>query len=164
MRFKKYERHPFTDTSRKRAALARKQRLERETLPLLAEIIRSQQAPADQIMADRAAHWIAREQASRDRRAALWRRARRILQEMPDARRRAVLAFWNPHKWFPGDPVYLLDVLHMLERGVYRIEDGTMCESPAKPQTAIQRASMAALEDLENIKPPVLPFVRKRTT
>lgn len=34
MRFKRSPRHPFTDTSRKRAALRRKQRLEREALPL----------------------------------------------------------------------------------------------------------------------------------
>ena len=39
MRFKRCERHPFTDTSRKRAALRRKQRLEREALPLLADLV-----------------------------------------------------------------------------------------------------------------------------
>lgn len=37
MRFKHWPRHAFTDTSRKRAALRRKQRLEREALPRVAK-------------------------------------------------------------------------------------------------------------------------------
>lgn len=37
MRFIKAQRHPFTDTPRKRAALARKQLAEREALPLFAD-------------------------------------------------------------------------------------------------------------------------------
>lgn len=50
MKFVKAQRHgPFQDTSRKRAALARKQRKEREKFPLFSEVIAEGQLDADAV-------------------------------------------------------------------------------------------------------------------
>ena len=76
MRFKRSPRHPFTDTSRKRAALRRKQRLEREALPLLAELVAEAQPSEDEVMDARAVRWLEQERRSRAYRAARWRAAR----------------------------------------------------------------------------------------
>ena len=47
MRFKRYGRYPFNDTPRKRAAVLRKQRNEREALPLFADQIAGEQPSVD---------------------------------------------------------------------------------------------------------------------
>ncbi len=73
MLHKTVPRHVFTDTSRKRAALRRKQRLEREALPLLADLIAETQPGEDEVMQDRAARWAASEIRSRNLRADRWR-------------------------------------------------------------------------------------------
>ncbi len=57
MRFIKSTRHPFNDTSRKRAALARKQKAEREALPLFANQIAASQKSPNDVMQARAAAW-----------------------------------------------------------------------------------------------------------
>ena len=38
--------------------------------------------------------------------------------------RRALLDYWNGHRWLPGDPMYLLDLLHGFGGGRLVIEDG----------------------------------------
>lgn len=117
MRFDRYLRSgPFQDTSRKRAALARKQRLERERLPLLADLVAEQQPAADAVMADRAERWERSEQAARDRRAADWRRARARLASYGDNLRPMLRQLWNAAP-YPATPVYLLDMLHSFDRG-----------------------------------------------
>ncbi|MCF3975002.1 hypothetical protein [Paracoccus salsus] len=75
MRFIRSARHPFTDTARKRAALARGQKAERETLPLFAAEIAAHQKSSDDVMQDRANAWAASEARNRQRRADQWRRA-----------------------------------------------------------------------------------------
>lgn len=112
MRFKRLDRYEFTDTPRKRAALHRKQRLEREALPLFADQIASEQASPDDIMAARAERAVRDEVERRQRRAADWRRARRGLNAYSGAERSALLAYWQRCQW-PGDPMYLLSMLHM---------------------------------------------------
>lgn len=55
MRFRRWHRpEPYGDTSRKRAAFLRKQRLERDALPLFAEEIAAGQHGVDEEMARRA--------------------------------------------------------------------------------------------------------------
>ncbi len=66
MRFKRHQRFSFEDTERKRAALVRKYRLERDSLPLFAAEVTAAQLPADQVMAERAAAWERQQQARRD--------------------------------------------------------------------------------------------------
>ena len=107
MRFKRHPRFTFTDTSRKRAALRRKQANEREALPLLASIIADAQPTEDEAMTARAALWAKTERASRATRAAKWREARARLDALPAPQRAALRHAWNCAP-YPGDPVYLL--------------------------------------------------------
>ncbi len=122
MRFIKSTRHPFTDTSRKRAALARKQKAEREALPLFADEIAAGQKSPDDVMQARAAAWAVSEHQARMRRASNWRQARREIDAMPPRMRRKVRAAWNGAP-YPAVPVYLLDFLHELRVGRYSVDE-----------------------------------------
>ncbi len=124
MRFTRRPRCEYTVTGRKRAAAVRLQRRQRDKLPLLAPLIAEIQPPIDEVMTTRVANWITWEQADRDRRAALWRKARALLDRHEPATRRALLDYWNGHRWLPGDPSYLLDLLHGFETGRMVIDDG----------------------------------------
>lgn len=122
MRFIKSTRHPFTDTSRKRAALARKQKAEREALPLFADQIAASQRSTDDVMQARAEAWAISQHQTRMRRAANWRKARREIDAMPPRMRTKLRAAWNGAP-YPADPVYLLDFLHGLRVGRYSVDD-----------------------------------------
>ena len=122
MRFIKSTRHPFNDTSRKRAALARKQKAEREALPLFANQIAASQKSPNDVMQARAAAWAVSEHQARMRRAANWRQARREIDAMPPRMRRKVRAGWNGAP-YPAVPVYLLDFLHELRVGRYSVDE-----------------------------------------
>ncbi|WP_298938336.1 hypothetical protein [uncultured Ruegeria sp.] len=121
MRFKHWPRHEFNDTSRKRSALRRKQRLEREALPLFAEQICEEQPSEDQVMQDRAQQWVSQEVKSRSERAANWRNARRTLDGMPLRTRYILRRAWNCAP-YPADPGYLLGFLHSYNTGRIDIE------------------------------------------
>lgn len=115
----------YTDTSRKRAALRRNQQRQRDTLPLFAEMIAAEQPHEDLVMAERAARWARLEQERRDRRAAKWREARRRLAGLGHNLHPRVLHYWNTHRWLPGEPTYLLGVIHSIEVGnLTPTEDG----------------------------------------
>jgi hypothetical protein len=117
MRFAKMTRwEAFQDTTRKRHALARKQRLERERSPLLAPLIAEAQPPADAVMAERATRWTMTERLQRQRRAAAWRRARAKLYAHGPHLRAALRQAWNRAP-YPADPHYLADMLHGFEVG-----------------------------------------------
>nr|WP_191856495.1 hypothetical protein [Agrobacterium tumefaciens] len=117
MKFIKSTRHgPFQDTSRKRAALARKQRLEREKLPLFSAQIAEQQKDADTVMGERAAKWAVWQQDHRDKKAALWRKARARLFAYGDNVRPRLRDLWNSSP-YPKNPEYLLDFLHSFSVG-----------------------------------------------
>ena len=127
MRFRKRERYgAFQDTSRKRAAAGRAQQKQRDALPLFAEQIAEAQPSIDQVMADRAAQWEKAEAQQRAGRATAWRNARHRLAQFDEATRAAVLAYWNGHRWLPGDPSYLLDTMHSLERGRLVLDGDTL--------------------------------------
>lgn len=117
MRFKRWMRvEPFEDTVRKRAAFARKMRLEREKLPLFAAAIAATQPDVDDVMVQRAIAWIDDQQHRRDEIAKLWRKARARLAAVGPNLRPLVLALWQSAP-YPADPVYLLDMLHSVEVG-----------------------------------------------
>jgi len=126
MRFAHRPRCEYAVTDRKRAAAVRLQRRQRDKLPLLARLIAETQPPIEVVMATRVATWITSEQQDRDRRATLWHRARCVLDRHEPTSRRVLLEYWNGHRWLPGDPMYLLDLLHGFSRGRYIIEDGTL--------------------------------------
>lgn len=121
MRFLNSTRHPFTDTARKRVALARKQKAERAALPLFADEIAASQRSADDVMQARAESWAASEARTRQWRADRWRKARREIAAMPKNMRRKLRAAWDGAP-YPADPVYLLDFLHDLRVGRYSID------------------------------------------
>ena len=116
MRFKSWPRHVFIDTSRKRAALRRKQRLEREALPLFADQIAEAQPSEDQVMQDRAQQWTEHECRDRRERAAQWRKARRMIDALPEHECRAMRRVWDCAP-YPADPSRLLSVLHNFSLG-----------------------------------------------
>lgn len=116
MRFKHWQHDEFTDTPRKRSALRRKQRLEREALPLFAEQIREEQPSEDEVMKARGEDWAVREANMRSRRAQDWRKARGKLDAMPKRTRSILRKAWNCAP-YPADPGYLLGFLHSYEIG-----------------------------------------------
>src|SRR5580704_16431147 len=103
------------DTTRKRVAALRAQKKQRDALPLLANLIAEQQPPIDEVMERRAVNWTRHEIVDRLRRARMWREGRRRLAAMSDNLRPVVLAYWNNHRWLPGDPLYFVDMLHSIE-------------------------------------------------
>lgn len=114
MRFKRYGRYPFNDTPRKRAAVLRKQRNEREALPLFADQIAAEQASVDDVMIGRAVAWDNHEARSRAYEARKWREARARLRAYLPNERRALAAYWQRCGW-PAVPSYLLSMLHMYD-------------------------------------------------
>ena len=111
-------------TDRKRAAAMRLHRRQRDSLPLLAPLIAETQPSIDEVMRARVLTWTSVVQQDRDRRAASWRRGRRSLEGYEPALRCALLTYWNSHRWLPGDPSYLLDMLHGYETGRLTFDDG----------------------------------------
>jgi hypothetical protein len=139
MRFTRRPRCDYTVTDRKRAAALRLQRRQRDRLPLLAPLIAETQPSIDEVMNARVSHWLVTTQRDRDRQAASWRRARRAIEEHEPALRRALLTYWNSHRWLPGDPSYLLDMLHGYETGRLVFDDGQI-----RPARIVIPASEAA--------------------
>lgn len=121
MRFKPWPRHAFNDTPRKRAALRRKQRLEREALPLFADQIAEAQPSEDDVMQERARRWSEQEIRDRAARAQNWREARRHIDAMPAEERRSIRLAWNCAP-YPADPSYLLSFLHSHSLGRMDLE------------------------------------------
>ena len=116
MRFNRFGRFEFTDTNRKRAAFARKQKKERESLPLFAEQIASEQIDVDEEMRHRAELWVTRQAQDRSRRANDWRRARAKLRSYPETEYRELFNFWQRCP-YPADPTYLLTMMHSYDHG-----------------------------------------------
>lgn len=126
MRFIRRPRCEYTVTDRKRAAAIRLQRRQRDALPLLGALIAEAQPSIDDLMDTRVAAWVTSQQNERDRRAAQWRRGRRLLDAHPPPVRAALLAYWNGHRWLPGDPGYLLDMLHGFKVGQLILVNGAV--------------------------------------
>ncbi|WP_279483571.1 hypothetical protein [Aureimonas sp. SK2] len=117
MRFNRWRRvEGYVETSRKRAAFERSQRLKREKLPLFAELIRETQHDVDTEMARRHKSWPIAQQQGRDARAAKWREARRRLWSHGHNMRQLLRALWRECP-YPADPTYLLDLFHQIDVG-----------------------------------------------
>ncbi|MET3794346.1 hypothetical protein [Aquamicrobium terrae] len=117
MRFRRWPRPTaYRETPRKRAAFLRKQRLEREALPLFAEAIAARQRDVDEEMAHRQVWWIDRERELRRQRAARWREARAKLFVLHDSIRRKVRTLWRTCP-YPADPASFADFLHQIAVG-----------------------------------------------
>ena len=117
MRFRRWPRPtPFEDTTRKRAALIRKQRLEQEAVPLFSDQIATRQRAVDEIMHDRAIDWVGAQHQRRKERAACWRDARRRLFALDVDLRLRVRTLWRGCP-YPADPSYFNDLLYQIAVG-----------------------------------------------
>ena len=116
MRFHRFGKYEFRDTNLKRAAFTRKQRAEREALPLFSEQVAAEQIGVDEEMETRRMQWERHQVIDRKRRAEKWREARPRLNGYQEPVRSALLAYWQQCKW-PGDPSYFLSMLHMYDTG-----------------------------------------------
>lgn len=115
MRFARYPlRGPRQWTPRRSAAAARAVRRERGAVPLFPELARYS-TTEDRIAEVNADHdtLVTRMRAFR---AGQWRRARRLLAEMPATRRLGFLRLWNA-RIYPADPTYLLSLIHAVRHG-----------------------------------------------
>lgn len=109
MRFRRWHRpEPYRDSSRKRAAFHRKQRLEREALPLFADQIAAGQHGVEEEMARRVVWWDELECDRRRERAAWWRRGRARLFSFPDDLRQTIRKVWRTCP-YPADPASFAD-------------------------------------------------------
>ena len=87
MRFKRWPRvEAFQETSRTRAAVALSQRRQRDRLPLLADLIATEQPSIEAVIEERHQAWPKWHQEKRDDRASKWREARRQLAAYPSSR------------------------------------------------------------------------------
>lgn len=116
MRFHRFGKYEFRDTDRKRAAFARKQKAEREALPLFADQVAAEQIGVDEEMTTRLLQWERHQAIDRKRQADKWREARRRISDYQEPVRGALLAYWQGCKW-PADPSYFLSMLHMYDTG-----------------------------------------------
>jgi hypothetical protein len=117
MRFRRWPRPTaYRETPRKRAAFIRKQRLEREALPLFADAIAARQHSVEEEMARRHVWWDEREHDQRDARAARWREARARLFALPHPLRAKVRVLWRTCP-YPADPASFADFLHQIAVG-----------------------------------------------
>ena len=138
MHFQRYGKFEFRDTALKRAALARKQKKEREAFPLFADEIAENQPSADAEMQRREELWSNSQAKDRHRRAEKWQEARAKLRSYPEQERCKLLAYWNK-RIYPGAPEYLLSMMHSYDMGRLDME-------PVYPaQTEAQRQKVAAV-------------------
>lgn len=124
MRFARASRvTAYEPTSRKRSAVVRRQRLERERLPLFAAEIAEGQADPDQVLADRAVSWVEHQRQRRAQLARDWWRARAELRALPLDEREAFIRYWNRSKC-PANGGYMLSYLNMYRDGRLVMHEG----------------------------------------
>lgn len=102
MRFHRFGHVAFNDTARKRAAFLRKQKAEREALPLFAAQIAEEQISVDQEMAERDICWERSSAERRQHHADDWRRGRARMRQYPEHIRSALMDYWNRRCPPPG--------------------------------------------------------------
>jgi hypothetical protein len=110
MRFTRYPRwEPYEVTPRKLAAARRAVQKQKDRYPLFPELLKHQTAEERLAsIADERQKWW---HEMRDRHAELWRRARKALRELPAGPCAAIKHYWEIRSC-PGDPVYLLSIIH----------------------------------------------------
>ena len=110
MRFTRYPRaESYQITPRKLAAARRAVQREKDRYPLFPELLTHQTAEQRiaSIATSREEWW----QNVRDHQAKQWRLARKSLHDLSPGPRAAITRYWQVCG-FPGDPVYLLSIIH----------------------------------------------------
>jgi hypothetical protein len=99
MMFDRYPRYEgFRDTPRKRSAVLRKQKAEREALPLFADQVAALQPSVDEVMARRAQRADVVEVERRQFTAKWWRIAGQTYFGLPWSRKPKCITRW--HRWW----------------------------------------------------------------
>jgi hypothetical protein len=110
VRFSRYpKREAYEVTPRKSAAARRAILKQKDRYPLFPELLKHQTAEQRlaAIAVERESWW----QDMRNHPAQQWRRARRSLRELSPGPRAAISRYWQMCG-LPGDPVYLLGIIH----------------------------------------------------
>ncbi|MFZ2629686.1 MAG: hypothetical protein WAX67_12510 [Rugosibacter sp.] len=108
MMFDRYPRYEgFRDTPRKRSAVLRKQRSERESLPLFADQVAALQPSVDEVMAKRSSLADTVEMERRKFVAKWWRVARASFYGLPSDQKAKVITRWR-RWWGPRNSSCLL--------------------------------------------------------
>src|SRR5215469_16792509 len=110
MRLTRYPKgEPYKITPRKLAAARRAVQKEKDRYPLFPELLKYQ-TPEERLasIADERETWW---HEMHDRHAKLWKKARQALRELPAGPRAAIKRYWKICGC-PGDPVYLLTIIH----------------------------------------------------
>ncbi len=132
MRFRRWPRvTTYVDTTRKRAALARSLRLQREKLPLLADFIAARQPSEDEEMARRTGWWPRQQQEKRDERARAWRRARARLAAFDNQLRPTIIVLWRTCP-YPADPRSVCSISCIRSRSAVSIRIGLLGSSTGR--------------------------------
>lgn len=139
---------PYEPTSRKRAAVVRRQRLDREKFPLFAAEIAEGQDDPDQVLADRAVHWVERQRKRRTYLAQQWIEARAQLRALPPVERAAFVRYWNRMKC-PHDAGYLKSFLHMFGDGRLVMHEGEVASAHEIEWERDRKAKIADMTDDE---------------
>jgi hypothetical protein len=145
MRFDRYPRIAFEWTARKAAAALRRQKAERDALPLFAAQVAAAQPALEVVQAQRERE--ARESDVQRRRlvAAEWRRGRRALRALPPAERTAVLAGWQA-SGCPGSGEYLAERVWQVYRRLGLVGPGH-AQAMAEWDAAVERLERQRHED-----------------
>lgn len=148
MKFKRWPRHPFTDTSRKRSYVAIRHRREQEKFPLFAAEIAEGQPDVDTVMRNRAERWVIAEAEERAKRARDWVAVRRWLKLLPDSERLAFLEYYYRVR-YPLDGAYMRSVLADFCRGRLVMVDGRVMSQAELNFLAERRENILAMTDDE---------------
>ncbi len=165
MRFSRFGDYEFTDTNRKRLAVLRRQKAERERYPLFADEIAAEQVDVDTEMNQRRISWEKHICAERRERATKWREVRARLWLRPHEQRKALLAYWQRCRW-PADPTYLASMLTMYDAGRLDLNPPVLTETDFRRDAvqatidrirASKQASIAGHGQMLTA-PPILPL------
>lgn len=110
---------PRGATGRRIASAKSKFKREQEALPLFAsQIAEEQQTPESYILSKDEA-MLRFEKIERKRVADNWRRARKMLKNMPNDVRDAAVKKWNSYRWLPKTASYFCDMIFTHFREYY---------------------------------------------
>jgi len=117
MRFNRWSKPvPLNLSDRQRENIGKRQQRQQQAFPLLAELIAEQQPTIAEEIAHREQAWAAWQQSWRKTRSDMWRNARRQFYALPAEQRQRLRTYWNSCR-YPGNPEYLLGILHDISIG-----------------------------------------------
>jgi len=140
--------YAYERTNRKLKAAERRLRLDRAKFPLFAVEIAESQPTPEELLDVRGKAFVANQQASRDREARNWWRARAELRAIPQPDRAAFIRYWDRCKC-PGNATYLLTYINMFRDGRLIVHEGEVRPRSDDEWERDRKAEIASMTDLE---------------